>query len=121
MNTRLPSLPKSTDTGTIYVVKRGDAYKIGFTRGRLARRVRDSGGKLVLTITTGQRPSQLEYTLNRRFFAKRLSNYADNDGGKREWFALDDEDIEWLRGLSAFARQLAVTVIPAPSARLTQR
>ena len=98
INERLPVLPTSTDSGCVYVVKCNDAYKIGFTRKGLTRRVRDAGGVLVLTIPTGQLPSVLEYAINRRFAAKRLPNYKNNDGGKREWFALDADDLSWLRG-----------------------
>jgi hypothetical protein len=102
MSTRLPDLQPTTDQGVIYVSKQGDAYKVGFTRKGLKRRVRDSGGILVLTIPTGQAPSVLEYIINRRFAAKRLPDYKDNDGGKREWFALDAADLVWLRGLAQF-------------------
>jgi hypothetical protein len=94
---RLPTLPKSTDRGYVYVAKRGNAYKIGFSRTSVARRVHDAEGVLVLTIQTGQRPSQLEYAINRRFAAKRLP---DTELWGREWFALDESDLDWLRGLS---------------------
>jgi hypothetical protein len=94
---RLPKLPPSTDKGHVYVVKRGDVYKIGFSRASVDRRVRDAEGELVLTIPTGQQPSQLEYAINRRFCSKRL---ADAELYGREWFALDDTDIEWLYGLA---------------------
>jgi hypothetical protein len=99
---RLPKLPLSHDTGCVYVVKRGEAYKIGFTRRGLARRVRDSGGHLVLTIPTGQRPAQLEYMLNKRFASKRLPAQGIKPGDKREWFALEPTDLDWLRGLNRF-------------------
>ncbi len=101
-NTRLPALPVSTDTGLIYVCKLNNVYKIGFTRRGLARRVRDSGGELVLTIPTGQRPSVLEYAINRRFAAKRLPSQGEKAGDKREWFALDNDDLAWLRGLASY-------------------
>jgi hypothetical protein len=101
LNSRLPVLPASTDSGCVYVVKSNGAYKIGFTRKSLERRVRDAGGELVLTIPTGQQPSVLEYLVNQHFAAKRLPNYKENDGGKREWFALDAADLNWPRGLSA--------------------
>lgn len=104
MNPRLPQLPVSTAHGLVYVVQQGTAYKIGFTRRGLSRRVRDSGGRLVMTMPAGQRPAQLEYAINRRFAAKRLDNYRDNDGGKREWFALNSDDIKWLRGLAAYLK-----------------
>lgn len=94
---RLPQLPKSTDRGFVYIAKRGDAYKIGFSRAGVTRRVRDAEGELILTIPTGQRPAQLEYAINRHFAAKRLSN---SELYGREWFALDSDDIEWLRGLA---------------------
>jgi hypothetical protein len=94
---RLPQLPQTTDKGIIYVVQRGEAYKIGFTRASLGRRTRDAGGVLVLTIPTGQRPSQLEYLINNRFSDKRLP---DIHGSKREWFALTPADLDWLRGLA---------------------
>ncbi len=99
---RLPVLPKSTDRGYVYVVKRDNAYKIGFTRSGLDRRTRDAGGILVLAIATGQQPSQLEYLINKRFANKRLPDFLPNDGGKREWFALTDSDLDWLRGLESF-------------------
>ena len=97
---RLPILPKSTDAGYVYVVQRDNAYKIGFSRRDVRRRTREAGGTLVLTIRTGQRPAQLEYLINNRFADKRLPNFTDNDGGKREWFALTDSDLDWLRGLA---------------------
>ena len=97
-NHRLPSLTRSTDSGYVYVVKRNDAYKIGFSRKGVKRRVKEAKGELILTIQTGQRPSVLEYALNRRFASKRLP---PQPGSKREWFALDNADIAWLRGLAA--------------------
>ena len=102
MRARLPVLPKTTDSGVVYVVKCNDAYKIVFTRKGLKRRVRSAGGELVLTIPVKQQPSQLEYLLNQRFAAKRLPDYRDNDGGRREWFALDSDDLQWLSGLAAY-------------------
>lgn len=84
------------------MIQRGSAYKIGFTRNGLARRVRNSGGTLVFTIPVTQRPAQFEYLLNNRFAAKRLPPQGTKDGDKREWFALDDADLEWLRGLGCF-------------------
>lgn len=99
---RLPRLPPSTDHGYVYVVKRDNAYKIGFTRAGLARRAYDAGGTLVLTIPTGQRPSQLEYIINNRFARKRLPPQGSKPGDKREWFALGESDLDWLRGLANF-------------------
>lgn len=64
---RLPVLPTSTDHGYVYVVQRDSAYKIGFTRRGLRRRVSDARGTLVLAIHTGQQPSQLEYLINEVF------------------------------------------------------
>ena len=96
---RLPKTRKSTDNGVVYVVKRGDAYKIGFSRS-LARRLRDLRGELVCTIPVGQRPAQLEYLLNNRFALKRLPSHGRRPGDKREWFALDADDIEWLQGFA---------------------
>lgn len=97
---RLPATRKASDNGIIYVTQEGPAYKIGFSRKRLRRRVRESGGQLVLTIQTGQRPAQLEYLIANRFADKRLVGYKTNHGGKREWFALDEADLDWLRGLA---------------------
>lgn len=99
---RLPALATSTDSGYVYVVKRDNAYKIGFSRRNVARRVREARGELVLTIPTGQRPSQLEYLINNRFAAKRLPPQGLVAGDKREWFALSESDLDWLRGLSTF-------------------
>ncbi len=102
MNTsRLPQLPNSTDRGYVYVVQEDSAFKIGFTRNGLDRRVHDSGGKMVALIPTGQRPAQLEYLIANRFAAKHLHGYKDNDGGKREWYALTDDDIAWLQHLAS--------------------
>ncbi len=98
---RLPQLPHSTDRGYVYVVQEDSAFKIGFTRDSLDRRVHDSGGNLVALIPTGQRPAQLEYLIANRFAAKRLHGYKDNDGGKREWYALTDDDIAWLQHLAS--------------------
>lgn len=98
---RLPGLPKSIDKGYVYVVRhRGNskAYKIGFSRASVERRVRDAEGELVLTIPAGQRPSQLEYAINRRFANKRLP---DSELWGREWFALDSDDLAWLQGLAS--------------------
>lgn len=99
---RLPILNKSHDTGLVYVVERDGIYKIGFTRKGLARRIHDSGGELVIALSAGQRPSVLEYKLNNRFSAKRLPPQGTNPGDKREWFALDSEDLDWLRGLAQY-------------------
>lgn len=100
---RLPQTRSATDNGLVYVVRDGNAYKIGFTRDRLRRRARDAGGQVILTIRTGQRPSVLETIIHRRFRAKGLPDHKSNQGGKREWFALNQADIEWLKGLSDYA------------------
>ena len=100
--TRLPALPKSTDRGFVYVVKRGEAYKIGFSRRSVARRTRDAGGILILTIPVNQQPSVLEYLINNRFADKRLPSQGTKPGDKREWFALTDTDLAWLQGLSYY-------------------
>ena len=108
---RLPLLPISTDKGYVYVVKRGTAYKIGFSRANVERRVRDAEGELVLTIPTGQQPSQLEYIINHRFINKRLS---DTELWGREWFSLDDNDLNWLRGFASFIRTYDLLSITIP-------
>ena len=96
MNTRLPVLPRTTDHGCVYVVELAGLYKIGFTRNALERRVKACFGRLVLTIPLGQHPARLERAIHRRFADKR----AEGPGFKQEWFALTDDDITWLRGLS---------------------
>lgn len=101
MSARLPALPASTDKGHVYVVRRGDAYKIGFSRASVDRRVRDAEGELVLTLPTGQHPSQLEHAIHQRFRNKHL---ADIELHGREWFSLDEADLEWLQGLAAYLR-----------------
>ena len=100
---RLPKVRQASDSGFVYVARRGKAYKIGFSRRNVARRARDARAVLVLVIPTGQRPSALEYIVNKRFIAKRLPSQGDRPGDKREWFALSDADIDWLRG---FAKSL---------------
>lgn len=120
MNTRLPVLHPATDKGFVYVSRIGNAYKIGFTRNGLRRRIRDSGGELVLTIKTGQNPSVLEYLINNRFASKRLPDYNDKDGGKREWFALTAEDLAWLEGLAEFISKPQDTVLAEDHAKTPQ-
>ena len=56
---------------------------------------------MVLTIPVIQRPSVLEYIINNRFIAQRLPSQGDRPGDKREWFALTDADLDWLRGLTS--------------------
>jgi len=102
---RLPRLPRSTDSGYVYVARRGDVYKIGFSRHNVARQCRDRGATLVLTIPCLQRPSQLEYAINHRFSHKRLPPQGTMPGDKREWFALDADDLTWLHGLAAHVAQ----------------
>ena len=97
---RLPKVRQATDGGFVYVAQRGNAYKIGFSRRNVARRVRDARAVLVLTIPVIQRPSVLEYALNKRFAGKRLPSHDSRPGDKREWFALTDEDLTWLRGFA---------------------
>lgn len=99
LNTRLPVLPASMDKGFVYAVRRGEAYKIGFSREGLRRRVRDSGGVLVLAIATGQQPASLERAIHERFEGKRLPPQGAKAGDKQEWFRLDGADLDWLRGL----------------------
>lgn len=97
-----PRAPHKPADGFVYVAKRGIAYKIGFSRRGVARRVKDARAELILTIPVKQRPAQLEYLINSRFASKRLPSQGDKPGDKREWFALDDADLEWLRGFASF-------------------
>lgn len=92
---RLPPCAPTSDKGVVYVVKRGNAYKIGFSRSDVRRRVSAAGGTLILTIPTGQHPASLERAIHQQFAAKRT----EGPGSKQEWFALDAADLEWLRGL----------------------
>ena len=99
---RLPVLTQVTQYGYVYVARSGNRYKVGFshTSAGVTRRVRDARGELVLCIPAGQRPSVLEYAINRCFSSKRLPPQGDKPGDKREWFALDQADIHWLSGLA---------------------
>lgn len=97
MRMRLPVLPRTIDHGYVYVVQLGNIYKVGFTRNALPRRVKACFGELVLTIPVGQHPARLERAIHRRFAGKR----AQGPGFKREWFKLDDSDLDWIRGLSS--------------------
>ncbi len=99
---RLPTRPLSTDTGYIYVVRREEAYKVGFSRKSVPRRVKTADGQLVLTIRTGQMPSTLEHLIHHRFKDKRTTG----PGSKREWFALDADDLAWLCGLEAYLKDI---------------
>lgn len=109
---RLPRLPVSTDCGYVYIAQVGNAFKIGFSRKSVTRRVRDCGAQLVLTIRAGQQPSVLEYLINHRFASKRLPPQGNYPGDFREWFALDADDLEWLRGLS---RHLGHNILRIPT------
>ena len=97
---RLPKVRQADDRGYVYVARRNNAYKIGFSRRNVARRVRAARAELVLSIPVTQRPSVLEYIINKRFIAKRLPSQGDRPGDKREWFAFTDADLDWLRGLA---------------------
>ncbi len=101
MRTRLPKRPLSTDTGYIYVVKRDDAYKVGFSRKNVPRRVKAADGELVLRIRTGQMPSTLEHFIHHRFRDKRIIRH-----GSREWFTLDMDDLAWLCGLETYLKDI---------------
>ncbi len=85
----------SRNNGDVYVVERDGIYKIGFSRAQVRRRVRDIGGNLVLTIPAGDQPASLERAIHLKFTDKRTNGPLF----KREWFALDDDDLDWLRGL----------------------
>ena len=89
MSARLPVTRKSTDYGFVYIAKRDDLFKIGFSRDHVARRVRECGGELILSIRIGVHPAKLERVLHHRFAEKR----AEGPLFKREWFRLNDEDI----------------------------
>lgn len=102
MNTRLPTLPASTDHGFVYVVQLGDIYKVGFTRDSLPRRVKACFGTLLFTIPMGQQPARLERAIHQRFADKHI----EGPGFKQEWFKLTSEDITWLRGLSCEINEL---------------
>ena len=91
-----------SDAGIVYVVRSGERYKLGFTRSDGRRRARDAQGELIISIPVKQRPSVLEYILNKRFAHKRLPPQGNKPGDKREWFSFDESDLEWLRGLASF-------------------
>lgn len=99
MNNRLPRLRQATGTGMIYVAQRGSAFKIGFSRASVRRRVADAAGVLVLTIPAGAQPASLERAIHIHFAAKRLPSQGNKPGDKREWYALDQADLDWLKGL----------------------
>ena len=111
--------PQSTDQGYVYVAQRGDAYKIGFSRRSVRRRVLECDARLVLTIRTGQQPSVLEYLINHRFTDKRLPPQGTKPGDQREWFALDASDLEWLRGLSLYLEH-NILRIPVDETRVSK-
>jgi len=109
---RLPKLKQTKDFGYVYVARRGDVYKLGFSRRNVGRQVRERHAQLVLTIPTGQRPSVLEYLLNHRFASKRLPSQGSAPGDKREWFRLDESDLDWLRGLASHLQNTRETFSP---------
>lgn len=70
--------------------------RIGFTRNSLPRRVRACDGALLFTIPTGPLPSELERAIHHRFAHK----ITVGPGFKREWFALDQSELEWLQNFA---------------------
>jgi len=78
--------PKKKRTGYVYLIKSGIYHKIGLTRRNPETRLKE--------ITTPEGvtsdPEGLEQFLHREFKDKRA---------EREWFRLDDEDIEWIKQL----------------------
>lgn len=96
------SRPRSaSDAGVVYILRRGEAYKIGFTRNLPNRLARISGAELILAFYVERRPSQFEHLLNNRFSDRRLPPQGSSPGDRREWFALTTSDLEWLSGLAA--------------------
>lgn len=82
--------------GFVYVVKCGDHYKIGSStdpqqRLRALQTAQPEAVTLVHTIESA-RYKYIERDLHRRFAGKRA---------RGEWFALSDDDLAYIRGLSS--------------------
>lgn len=84
-------------SGSVYVAERDGLHKVGFSREHVRRRVRNCGGSLVLEIPCNLPVSALENLIHRRFAQK----HVEGPGFKREWFRLNAQDLDWLRGLAA--------------------
>lgn len=85
--------PKGVDEGHVYVLQMGNHFKIGKSK-RVDSRIREFSPKLPLPVTVVttflcKNYSQAESNLHLKFADKRTNG---------EWFALEQEDIEWLLG-----------------------
>ena len=83
--------PKKKRMGYVYLIKSGDYHKIGLTRRNPETRLKElttpEGVSMVHVIETTD-PEGLEKFLHNEFRHKRA---------EREWFRLDEEDVEWIK------------------------
>jgi hypothetical protein len=99
---RLPSLSQLVVAGYVYVLRDGPRFKVGFSRTRsgIDRRSRDCRASVVHVIPTRYPPSHVEYVINHHLAHKRLPPQGSKPGDKREWFALDHDDLAWIERLA---------------------
>ena len=85
--------PRERRSGYVYLIQSGKYYKIGLTRRdpntRLKELTTPEGVSMVHVIETSD-PEGLEQFLHHEFREKRA---------EREWFRLDDEDVEFVKAL----------------------
>jgi hypothetical protein len=85
--------PKKKRTGYVYLIKSGIYHKIGLTRRKPETRLKEittpEGVSMVHVIETSD-PEGLEQFLHNEFKDKRA---------EREWFRLDEEDVEWIKAI----------------------
>ena len=83
--------PKKIRMGYVYLIKSGEYHKIGLTRRDPRTRLKEittpEGVSLIYVIETND-PEGLEQFLHNEFKDKRSN---------REWFKLNEEDIQWIK------------------------
>src|SRR5688572_21843324 len=84
--------------GYVYVLKCGEFYKIGFSKKpyRRARKLRTASPYPIEVVYTLKTPhyKMVERTLHRHFDSKRID---------REWFMVENEDLEYVLSLDTLA------------------
>lgn len=88
-----PPPPKKKRTGYVYLIKSGEYHKIGLTRRDPRTRLKEittPEGVSLIHVTETSDPEGLEAFLHNEFVDKRSN---------REWFRLDDEDVEFIKEL----------------------
>lgn len=82
--------PKSKKEGFVYLMKSGDYHKIGLTRRDPRIRLKEittPTDTIIVHVIETVDPEGLEHFLHEEFKEKRSN---------REWFKLDEDDVQWI-------------------------